>query len=121
MIFIAKNEDGKATYDLVLSKDKIVTRRKLGGRIYVVGKDYAVQRGRGKKQEGRIVILSRMSHLDWIRKESGTGLISVIGLPLLNKEAKREGFNSWKGLLDYLKKHNLHINDTIRYEFELID
>lgn len=121
MIFAAKNEDDESTCDLVLSGEKTVTRRKIGGRVYEVGKDYAVQRGRGKKQEGRIKILSRMTHNDWIKNQAIPGHLTIIGMPFLHKEARREGFKSWNGLLAYAIENKLDIMKTIRYEFELVN
>jgi len=35
-------------------------------------------------------------------------------------EAKREGFESWRGLLDWFKAHEIDINDTYRIEFEVL-
>jgi len=119
MIFAARNEKDELTCDLVLSGDKIVTRRPGVGRIYKVGKDYAVQRGRGKCSEGRIQILSRIYHYEWVQKTLKDLSADEIN-QVLQEEAEREGFKSWKGLLDYLAKNNTDINNVIRYEFKVI-
>lgn len=119
MIFGARNEKNESTCDLVLSGDKIVTRRSDTGRIYRVGGVYAVQRGRGKPGEGQIMIISLFHHNEWVQKnliERSTSDINRI----LQREAEREGFYSWKELLDYLTKHNIDMNNTIRYRFKLI-
>jgi len=47
MIFGAHNEKDESTCDLVLSGNKIVTRRPDMGRMYRLGETYAIQRGRG--------------------------------------------------------------------------
>jgi len=120
MIFNAKNEENKSTCDLVLSGHKTVTRRPdTGKRMYQLGQPYAVQRGRGKPGEGQIMIVSVLYHSEWIHK-------NLEGRPardinrVLQLEAEREGFLSWKGLLDYMAKHSIDINNTIRYRFKLL-
>lgn len=120
MIFGVKNEEGESTFDLVLNGDKIVTRRLLGGRLYDVGKDYAVQPGRGKKSVARIKIISNMSHGDWWNKYI-VPLNESEAMVELRKEAKREGFRTWKGLANYFAKSKIPPSELIRYEFVLIN
>lgn len=119
MIFSAKNEENKPTCDLVLSGDKDVTRRPDTGRMYRLGEQYAVQRGRGKPGEGQIMILSIFYHYEWVDKNLRGKSANDINR-ILQREAEHEGFLSWKGLLDYMAKHKININDTIRYRFKLL-
>lgn len=78
----------------VLDGSKTVTRRPLNGPcLYQVGKDYAVQPGRGKHAVGRILI----EDIDY----QALGHICTLG----DKEARREGFEHvgefmayWRGL-----------------------
>ncbi len=119
MIFGAHNEKDESTCDLVLSGNKIVTRRPDTGRMYRLGETYAVQRGRGKPSEGRIMIVSIFYHSEWIQNNLRGRNAHDINR-ILKHEAKQEGFLSWKGLLDYMAKHKININDTIRYRFKLI-
>lgn len=118
MIFAARNEKNQSTCDLVLSGDKTVTRRLDGGRVYMVGKTYAVQRGRGLRSEGFIVIVSRMYHYEWVHKILESLPIEEVN-GVLAHEAACEGFCSWGGLLNYFIKNNIDINNLIRYGFEL--
>ena len=62
-----------------------------------------------------------MTHKEWIKSLRKPGHLTIIGIPLLNKEAKREGFNFWGGLLAYLSNHSLDIEETMRYEFKLLE
>ena len=118
MIFGAKNEENRSTCDLVLSGEKIITRRPETGRSYHLGRCYAVQRGRGKPSKGRIRIVSIFYHREWIvnvlKKRNAKEKKRI-----LKQEAKREGFLSWNGLLEYMEKNNVDINHTIRYRFKL--
>jgi hypothetical protein len=38
----------------------------------------------------------------------------------LEKEAKREGFQTWSGLENWFSTRKMNINDTKRIEFELV-
>jgi hypothetical protein len=120
MIFGAKNEKGTSTCDLVLSGKKIATRRLLTGRLYRVGYTYSVQRGRGTRAEGQIMIVSAIKHIDWVHKNVVDRSADTINR-VLQREAEAEGFMSWKGLLDYMAKNNIDINNTIKYRFRLLD
>lgn len=120
MIFGAKNENGKSTFELVLEKRKTVTRRNSEGRTYFIGKDYAVQYGRGKTSAGRIKIISSQSHYDWW-KNNIERLSEKERNEALNNEAHKEGFNSWDGLIKYFIKNNIHMLTLTRYEFELVN
>lgn len=119
MIFSARNEKNESTCDLVLHCKKTVTRRPDTGRMYRFGESYAVQRGRGKPSEGRILIVSVIRHDEWIQANIAGRDADTINR-ILQKEAQLEGFLSWKGLLDYMANHKININDTIRYRFKLI-
>jgi len=120
MIFGAHNEKDESTCDLVLSGNKIVTRRPDMGRMYRLGETYAIQRGRGKPSEGRIMIVSIFYHSEWIQNNLRGRNANDINR-ILKHEAKQEGFLSWKGLLDYMAKHKIDINNTIRYRFKLLN
>jgi hypothetical protein len=88
----------------ILAGEKTVTRRPVkledggyGGAIflpcrYKVGKDYAVQPGRGQKAVARIRILS---------VERGPLKPLRLTVAALVDEGRREGFCDWFGLCDY--------------------
>jgi len=113
MIFCAKNEDGIPTWKLVLEGKKTVTRRL---KPLPVGKEFAIQPGRGKKAVARGRVLSCwISHeYDFYQGDYRTSL------RYLEEEAQKEGFKTWKGLTAWFVKHYININDTYRIEFELI-
>ena len=119
MIFAVKNEDGISTCDLVLQGKKTVTRRLKGGRIYEVGKDYAVQPSRAKKSVARIIIISSMSQIYWCNKFIDNLSIDERKVAL-EKEAKKEGFGSWKALVEYFWKNKIITSELVRYEFKLL-
>lgn len=120
MIFGAKNENDKSTFELVLEKRKTVTRRNSNGRQYSVGKDYAVQYGRGKRSAGRIKIISKQPHCDWWDNNI-QGLSERDQEVALNLEGQKEGFVSWEGLINYFIKNKICPYVLTRYEFELIN
>lgn len=86
MIFSSKNEKGVPLWKLVLSGEKTVTRRR---HPVSVGNTLAVQKKRGTKSIGRVVVLSCVDNEEWcdanLPKEA-------------EPEAAREGFASWNGL-----------------------
>jgi len=41
-------------------------------------------------------------------------------LDWMKREAKLEGFKTWKGVLDFLENKNIDWLDTFRIEFELV-
>lgn len=107
MIFIAKNELGKLSWQSVLDDEKTVTRRlkPLPG-----DKVFAVQPGRGKFAVCRCRVISCIRHEHWARSSCNFGKEE--------EEAHKEGFLTWKGLLDWLEAHGIDIDDTWRIEFE---
>lgn len=118
MIFAAKNEKGIYTWKLVLDGDKTVTRRLKPVRV---GKIRAVQPGRGKKAICKIKILECVPH-----RGRAIGLYDLSHDAVdrfqkaLDREAEKEGFCSWKGLLEWFDAKGINISDTFRIEFKLV-
>ena len=102
LIFSARNEDGVPLWKLVVTGAKTVTRRT---KPLAVGKEFAVQPGRGKKAVCRAVVVS-------CEKE---GLQHCF-----DDEAKREGFKSWEGLREWLIIHNPNGVPFYRIEFKVL-
>jgi hypothetical protein len=130
MIFISKNEAGVPAWKLILSGKKTVTRRT---KKPLTGKVIAVCPGRGKKAVCKIRVLSVMPHTSFFNmlSEACTSITTSPGciekrqdvmrlLSGLEVEAQREGFETWKGLTDWFKRHKIDICDTYRIEFELV-
>jgi len=121
VIFCAKNEDGIPTWKLVLEGKKTVTRRL---KPMPIGKEFAIQPGRGKKAvaRGKIIGCEKTTYWWW---DSLNRLIDEPFYPrrknwFLVREARKEGFKTWQGLLDWFAEHKININDTYRIEFELV-
>jgi len=115
MIFIAKNEKGEYTWKLALEKRKTVTRRL---KPLPVGKEFAIQPGRGKFAVCRARVISCVNshrHLLLTSNNEDTDL------DWMKKEAKKEGFSSWKTVIDFFKDKNIDWLDTFRIEFELLN
>jgi len=110
MIFTSKNEDGEPAWELILKGRKDVTRR---FKPEPVGAIRAVCPGRGVKRVGNIVIKSCVLHKDWLKSFHG------IEVPL-QKEAEREGFKTWSGLMAWFVQKRIPIDETYRIEFDLI-
>lgn len=70
----------------VLDGSKTMTRRSASGRTYHIGRDYAVQPGRGKHAVARILVTSR--------REEFLG-------DIVYREARREGFQDIDAFHDY--------------------
>lgn len=117
MIFCAKNEKGEPTWQLAKEGRKTVTRRP---KPLPVGKEFAIQPGRGKFAVCRGRVISCMSHREWILSEGKPGHIIVLGTRFLDKEAKKEGFDSWVDLVDWFNKRKQKIENMFRIEFELV-
>lgn len=107
MIFISKNEKGEPAWKLVLEGKKTVTRRL---KPLPVGKEFAVQPGRGKFSVCRAIVTSCMSHKQWLLKINGSADF--------NKEAKKEGFYHWETILKFFDKKCININCTYRIKFK---
>lgn len=118
MIFIAKNEKGEPSWKLVQEGRKTVTRRV---KPLDVGKEFAVQPGRGKFAVCRCKVVSCMSHRDWIFSEGKPGHLTLLGTQFWNKEARKEGFSSWASLVDWFNKRNQEIESMFRIEFKVIN
>ena len=112
MIFIAKNEDGTPTSDLVEDGIKTVTRRL---KPLPVGKVFAVQPGRGCFSVCRARVLSCMNSFDHFKLHKK----DICGY--MKSEAYKEGFVSWRGLMQFFGENKISFNDTYRIEFELVD
>jgi len=125
MIFCSRNEDGIEKWRMVVEDIRIdpkvpicVTRRL---KPIPVGKDVALQPGRGKKAIGRIRVKSCQSHARWSNVVTPKPPLPMTEFErLLDEEAHREGFRSWDGLLKWFKDHKISILDTFRIEFELL-
>jgi len=116
MIFIAKNEKGEPSWKLILESKKTVTRR---AKPLPVGKDFAICPGRGKFAVCRCKVVSCMHHRDWLKSQSTAGAITLLGIPYFNKEARKEGFESWDGLVKWFNARGQDIETMFRIEFEL--
>ena len=112
MIFASQNERGELAADLVMARRKTVTRR---SKPVAVGKVLAVQPGRGKKGIGHIRVVSCMTHLVWVAP------VNNGRTDMFAKEAKKEGFITWGGLLLWFHIHKIKIEDTFRIEFEVVE
>jgi uncharacterized protein YqfB (UPF0267 family) len=108
MIFSKKNEKGENLFDLVLSGRKTVTRRQTPK---TVGKIYSVQRGRCKKGEAYIRIISCAPEEPYNSPLNG-----------LEEEAHKEGFYTMAALINVL--HDTYFGKDpkklYRIEFELV-
>jgi len=114
MIFIAKNEKGTPSWKLALDGKKTVTRRL---KPLPIGKDFAIQPGRGKFAVCRARVKSCInSHRHLLLTANGTDA----DLEWMEMEAKKEGFLTWDGVLKFLKDKKIDWLDTYRIEFELI-
>ena len=116
MIFAAKNEDGIPTWQLIQEGKKTVTRRL---KPLPVGKEFAIQPGRGKFAVCRAKVISCEQIFDWASRVSGKHNIKQFK-NFLNKEAKREGFNSWHSLCKWFENKKIDMTDCYRIEFRLL-
>lgn len=113
LIFASKNEKGESAWRLVLEGRKVVTRRL---KPLAVGREFAVQPGRGKKSVCRARVVSCVQHDAWLRWN-----MECLYLPFsLEDEAALEGFLSWRGLLSWLAAKGIAVEDTYRIKFEVI-
>jgi len=112
MIFIAKNEDGTPTWQLALQGKKKVTRRM---KPLPVGKEFAIQPGRGKFAVCRACVVSCYRSWDhWTENK-----VDICNYK--KAEAKLEGFNTWHGLMKFFEKNDINFMDTFRIEFEVLN
>lgn len=126
MIFSGVNEKGENLFDLVLAGKKTVTRRKHPA---IVGAVLSVQRGRGKKREGIIKVISCQKNESWFEKRRVFCRKNAATFALINErlvieakqEANREGFESWDGLWNWGNDYyGNKLPEFYRIEFELI-
>jgi hypothetical protein len=126
VIFCAKNEDGVPTWKLVLEGKKTVTRRL---KPMPIGKEFAIQPGRGKKAVARGKVINCEVTFnwwfDWVGKNMFNPFFKYKKRQFLKREAYKEGFKTWKGLSDYFHQENKGlivktISGTYRIEFELV-
>ena len=113
MIFIAKNEEGIPSWKLIQQNQKTVTRRL---KPMPVGKDFAICPGRGKFAVCRAEVIScynSKEYFNYYRTETKVE-------EYLENEAHREGFNSWRGLINWFKKRGINIDDLYRIEFKIL-
>ncbi len=114
MIFVAKNEKGEPTWKLALEGKKTVTRRL---KPLPIGKEFAIQPGRGKFAICRARVISCVnSHRHLLLTANGKDS----DINWMKQEAKKEGFSSWKTVVDFFKDKNIDWLDTFRIEFKTI-
>lgn len=114
MIFISKNEAGVPAWKLVKNGKKTVTRRR---KPEIVGSLRAVCPGRGKKAVCHVRVISCMPHRIWfdiLLKDKGK-----VTTKMLDKEAIKEGFKTWRGLTEWFKQRGDLIDNKFRIEFKL--
>ena len=115
MIFIAKNEKGESTWKLAIEGRKTVTRRL---KPLPVGKEFAIQPGRGEFAVCRARVITLCPSMDHFRKFGyDTGSL----LDYKESEAKKEGFGSWDALMRFFQNKKIQFADTFRIEYELIN
>ena len=115
MIFISKNEKGEPAWRLIQEGRKRVTRRL---KPVTVGKILAVQPGRGKKAVGYIRVISCENRFNYFMSKNNLPYTFLDDWT--QSEATKEGFESWDGLMQWLKNHKIQFNRTFRIEFEYI-
>lgn len=113
MIFVSVNERGEKAVDLILKGRKTVTRRL---KPLPVGKEFAIQPGRGKFAVGRARVKSCMPHSEWL-----SSVPVLFRLSEHEQEARKEGFVFWKNLNKWLEDHTPEGAELHRIEFELVD
>lgn len=118
MIFVAKNEKGILSWKLIQLNQKTVTRRL---KPLSVGKDFAIQPGRGKFAICRGMVTSCIPHKSWIIKNSKFITEPNDAIQILNNEAHKEGFGSWEALMKWFKEKGINIKDTYRIEFKILN
>ena len=117
MIFVAKNEAGIRSWRYVIDGTKTITRRL---KPMQIGKEFAVQPGRGKHAICRAVVtdcmLSRVHyHIYALNREIFKNIQDY-----KHNEANCEGFKTWDGLMHWMHKHKIIFDDTFRIEFKVI-
>jgi len=117
MIFIAKNEDDIPSWKLIQLGQKTVTRRI---KPMSIGKEFAIQPGRGKFAICRAKVTSCMYHQYWKTKNARFITEPNDAVKILDNEAHKEGFNSWQGLIRWFVKRGIDINQLYRIEFKII-
>lgn len=116
MIFIAKNEKGDVSWKLVLDDRKTVTRRLTP---MPVGKEFAVQPGRGKFAVCRCSVISCMTYGEWVDTFwHDSKFIDIVRI--FDEEAKKEGFQKWINLYNWLAKKGLQLKELYRIEFKKV-
>lgn len=111
MIFIAKNEVGIKSWQYVMDGTKTITRRL---KPMQIGKEFAVQPGRGKHAVCRAVVTDcTLSKVHYHARET-----DLVDYKIL--EAKMEGFKTWDGLMQFFRDHKINFEDTFRIEFKVI-
>ena len=116
MIFAAKNEKGEPTWKLALEEKKDITRRL---EPLPVGKEFAIQPGRGKFAVCRAVVVSCIKHEEWVNTFWNNSTYKEL-LKELEKEAKREGFTKWINVYKYFYDRKIYLKDLFRVEFKLV-
>jgi len=117
MIFVAKNEKDIPTWLLILDGDKTTTRRM---KPMDVGKEFAVQPGRGKFAVCRARVINCMNSSDHYNKYDHILALYDSVDDYKADEARLEGFGSWEELMLWFKDHKINFMDTFRIEFKVI-
>lgn len=117
MIFIAKNEEGIPSWKLIQLGQKTVTRRI---KPMPIGKDFAICPGRGKFAICRAEVTDCIPHQKWIIKKSFYLTEPNDAVDILENEARKEGFTSWLGLINWFKEKKINIDDLYRIEFKIL-
>lgn len=112
MIFIAKNEKEIPSWKLILEGTKTITRRL---KPLPVGKEFAVQPGRGKHAVCKARVITLCTSIDHFHK-FGYDTGSIVDYK--ESEAHKEGFESWGGLMRFFQDKKIQFADTFRIEFE---
>ena len=118
MIFIAKNEKGEPTWKLALEKRKTVTRRL---KPLPVGKEFAIQPGRGKFAVCRAGVVSCVNSFEHFRNSTFDTNKIILLENWKQAEAHLEGFGSWDALMRFFQDKKIQFADTFRIEYELIN
>jgi len=117
LIFVAKNENDVPSWKLVLDGKKIVTRRL---KPMPIGKDFAVQPGRGKHAICRAVVTDCQRSFDHFHKYASNPELYQSINEYKQHEADCEGFLSWDGLMKWFQSHGIQFKDTYRIEFQVL-
>lgn len=110
MKFFSVNKEGVPAHELIAKGVKTVTRR---SKPKKVGSIHEVYSPKGIVKSLRIRVTSCQTHEEWNRDNFVFGFRR-------QEEAEREGFGTWKELIEWFKTHNFNIHQTYRIGFEVV-